>query len=110
MSTLTSDHTPFQYRIAGNYKHRQTVLTTPELQRDLCTEMNKRWVGPVSPDVFMNDLMPIGNGALAEYELMRKKIKFRLSHPGKESSESNQEKRLYQSFVSDVFLSCRTLF
>ncbi|KAI0804830.1 hypothetical protein BC629DRAFT_1591057 [Irpex lacteus] len=61
-------------------KYRQTLLETTQVQLlQLAIRAKRRWVGPVSPQAFMKDLMPINEDKLAEYESKRDKIEFTLS-------------------------------
>ena len=95
MAYSTSDNTPVHYGSAGNYRYRQTLSTTKEVYRHFATDMNLRWLGPFTPEIFMANLMAISD---ADYSLMPQNVKFKLLVP--ESNGSVREKRLYEAFVS----------
>ena len=95
MALPTSVNTPLLYDSAGNYKYRQTLLTRREVYRKFAGDMNLRWIGPFSPDIFMVKLMAISD---ADYSRMPQNVKFKFPRPG--SNGGIREKRLYEAFVS----------
>ncbi len=74
----------------------------------LAIRAKRRWVGPVSPQAFMKDLMPINEDKLAEYESKRDKIEFTLScgQDVNNSKRASKHKRTsHDAFVSSQNIS-----
>ncbi|KAI0085937.1 hypothetical protein BDY19DRAFT_963774 [Irpex rosettiformis] len=97
MATSNSDYPPLRYSITGNHKYRQILplLTTNNLKWHLFAEMNSKWIGPFSPKMFMEELMPISAIDFAEYEKKQECISFS-SRTGK---DDKRERGLYDTFI-----------
>ena len=56
-----SEDTPPAYRMAGHLGHTSTPLSLAAAFKDeLAKEMKGRFVGPLSPDDFLNEFLPEG--------------------------------------------------
>ncbi|KAI0087841.1 hypothetical protein BDY19DRAFT_1091345 [Irpex rosettiformis] len=60
--------------------------------------MNGKWIGPFSPKIFMEELMPISTTDSAKYEKKRKRISF----SSRTNKDDKRERGLYDTFAKWV--------
>ncbi len=95
---------PYKYTSANHERFSQHSEVAHGQKENLGKDMNGNFGGPVEPDDFIDDLMPVDSNVETEFaERFKDKIQFTL--PVRKTRNSNLESKLYEVFVS-VELCC----
>ena len=100
MTSVDAEGTPVKFSLAGS---AQVIRPLYGLQRQHSLDMSGRWIGPSSPEVFLEDLMFVSDRILKN---LPKDVIF--SMPPMLDGKDPLEKELYRQFVSFLLLSVLT--
>lgn len=96
---------PYKYTSANHERFSQHSEVAQGQKENLGKDMNGNFRGPVEPNAFINDLMPVDLDVKTEFAERSRDMEIQFTLPVRKTRNSNLESKLYEVFVS-VELCC----